>query len=449
MHIIGGSFGVSDPGKLTWSVAGYSLTVGTFILFSGRLGDVFGYKRMLIIGNSWFALWTLIAGCAVYSNYFLFVFARVLQGIGPAICMPNALAILGSSYPPGKRKAMVFALFGAMAPSGGVLGFLSAGLFALAWWPWTFWSFAMGLAVMTVLFYFVIPDPPRKVRESMPLSAKIRELDVPGAVAGVLALVLFNFAWNQSPISGWGNPTVIVTLVLSVLFAGVFFVIEIRYASNPLIPFQSLTAKVGFVLGVIACGWSSFGIWVVYIWQREQVLKGLTILNVVAYFVPVAIVGLVASVTTGLILHKTGPVVVMSLALLAFTIGSILAATPPLHQIYWGELFVSFLIMPFGMDMSFPAGTLILSDAVSKEHQGVAASLVMTIVNYSISMGLGVAGTVQVHVNDGGKTFKDTEKGIHAAQYAGVGLAGLGLVVCLVALAKDFIWPPGQQNEKN
>jgi len=85
IHVIGDSFGITDPGVLSWLIAGYSLTIGTFIIFSGRLGDVFGYKKMLLIGFSWFSVWSMVAGLAVYSNLVLFIFARIFQGIGPAI----------------------------------------------------------------------------------------------------------------------------------------------------------------------------------------------------------------------------------------------------------------------------------------------------------------------------------------------------------------------------
>lgn len=107
LHIIGHDFGITDPAQLSWLVAGYSLTVGSFILISGRLGDVFGWKRMFTIGFAWFSVWSIVAGLAVYSNHVLFIFARVLQGIGPAITLPNGLALLGSSYNPGPRKDMV------------------------------------------------------------------------------------------------------------------------------------------------------------------------------------------------------------------------------------------------------------------------------------------------------------------------------------------------------
>lgn len=129
------AFGLTNPGDLAWLISGYSLTVGTFILVAGRFGDVFGYKRMLLIGFAWFSLWSMVAGLSVYSNHVLFVFARVLQGIGPSICLPNGLALLGASYPPGQRKAMVFALFGATAPGGSMIGAVFGALFAeVAWW---------------------------------------------------------------------------------------------------------------------------------------------------------------------------------------------------------------------------------------------------------------------------------------------------------------------------
>ena len=107
LHIIGADFGLNDqPGQLSWFVASYSLTVGTFILLAGRFGDLFGYKKMLIIGFSWFSVWSMVAGLSVFSNHVLFNFARVFQGIGPAILLPNGLAVLGSTYPPGWKKNM-------------------------------------------------------------------------------------------------------------------------------------------------------------------------------------------------------------------------------------------------------------------------------------------------------------------------------------------------------
>lgn len=85
--------------------------------------------------------------------------------------------------------------------------------------------------------------------------------------------------------------------------------------------------------------------------------------------------------------------------------------------------------------MSFPSGTIILSNNMPREHQGLAASLVNTIVNYSISIGLGLAGTVESQVNRGGT---DTFRGYRGASYMGIGLAGLGVGVATMFVIRSL-----------
>jgi hypothetical protein len=140
----------------------------------------------------------------------------------------------------------------------------------------------------------------------------------------------------------------------------------------------------------------------------------------------------------------------MLVAMLAFFIGEIIAATQPASQSYWKQMFFSIvslpshivvdhlytdlryqLIMPFGMDMSFPSGSVILSNHMPPEHQGLAASLVNTVVNYSISIGLGIAGTVEVQVNKRSTSFEDVALGIQCARYTGVILSAIGVILGL------------------
>ncbi|KAK3070499.1 hypothetical protein LTS18_015091, partial [Coniosporium uncinatum] len=379
----------------------------------GRFGDLFGYKRLLLIGFSWFALWSLIAGLAIYSNHVLFNFARAFQGIGASIILPNGLAILGVTYAPGLKKNMIFSVFGALAPWGSIVGSVFAGLFALpgAWWPWTFFSFAIALLITAIVGYFVIPNPPPKPVAHLPLRQKLTNLDLPGAIIGITALVLFNFAWNQAPVVGWQEPYVYVTLILGLALIPLFFWIELRLAPSPLIPFDALSSDVAFVLACTACGWATFGIWFFYIWNFFLELRHASPLLAAAWVSPVAPSGALAAVCTGFALHKFRPAWVMLFALTMFTVGTILIATAPVGQTYWAQSFVCVVLIPWGMDMSFPAATLILSNAVKKEHQGIGASLVNTVVNYSISIGLGFAGTVEVHVNGGGSTPEMVLKG--------------------------------------
>ncbi|KAL9075827.1 MAG: hypothetical protein Q9157_003862 [Trypethelium eluteriae] len=442
LPILSASLGIADRGAQAWLIAGYSLTVGTFILVSGRLGDLYGHRRVLLAGYAWFGAWSIVAGLAVYASgkEVLFVFARVLSGVGPSLMLPNALAILGLAYPPSPRKDLVFSLFGAVAPGGCVVGAALAGVFALAWWPWFFWAMGIALLATAALGAFVIPEGPRMLRgRSLSLLEFVEAVDALGGVVGVTALVLVNFAWNQAAVVGWSEPYVYVLLIVGILLVPVFFWVEFRVVRSPLLPFDVLNGKVGAVLVCIACGWGSFGIWIFYIFQFFEHVRGASPLLATAWLSPVAITGALASLTTAYLLGRAQPATIMVIAMTAFAAGSIIIATAPANQNYWGQSFVVSLVIPFGMDMSFPAASLIISNAVPREKQGVGMSLVNTVVNYSISIALGIAGTVEMQVTKGDTGSGAALRGYRSAWYFGIGLAGLGLCFSVVNLVMTKI----------
>jgi MFS family permease len=348
LRIIGNSFGTDDPGQRSWMPAAYSLTVGTFILIAGRLGDLYGHKKLVILGYSWYALWSLLAGFSVYSNIIFFDCCRAFQGIGPALLLPNSIAILGRAYKPGLKKAIIFSLYGATAPSGFVVGAVFSALLAQRlWWPWAYWIAAIALVVLAVLGAFVIPyTPPPKLDNS---ESTFTRIDIWGSVTGVSGLVLINFAWNQAPIVGWQNPYTYILLIIGFIFMGIFGYVETRVSKFPLIPSEIMNRDTGFLLGCVALGWAGFGVWVFYFWQFLESLRNLTPLHATAQFSPVVVSGFCAAIVTGLLLGRLPGSTIMIMALLAFTTGLILLATAPVDQSYWAQTFVSLIIMPWGM----------------------------------------------------------------------------------------------------
>ncbi|KAK6455603.1 multidrug-resistance type transporter [Scheffersomyces xylosifermentans] len=422
--LIGKTFNIDDkPGEISWFSASFSLTVGTFILISGRLGDMHGYKLMYIIGYIWFGAFSLATGFVGFSSSnILFDVMRALQGIGPAIMMPNSQALIGSYYPNGMRKDMCMAFFGSVAPSGFTIGAIFSGLFAqLVWWPWTFWVCGIVSFAVAVFAYFVIPE-----------NVGIRSggsFDYLGSLAGVAGLVLINFAWNQGPVVGWDTPYVYVLLIIGFLSMAAFIYIE-KKVEDPLVPPDALKGETGAVLGCIAAGWSCFGIWLFYTFRWSLVIDEDSPILAAVMTVPCIFTGLIAAVSTGFMVQKVPSSIILLGSLLAFLVGSILMGTRPVGQIYWAQKFVSFLIQPFGMDMSFPAACIILSTALPKSQQGMAGSLVSTFVNYSISIGLGFAGTVEYYVTkDMVPSTETTIHGMRVAFYMGFGLAGMGVLV--------------------
>jgi MFS family permease len=435
-----------------WYSAAYSLAVGTFILPSGRFGDVYGHKRLFVIGWLWFAITSLGAGLNprmqgsadktrnVESEEIFFCICRALQGIGPALLMPNGLAILGRTYPEGNRKNMAFSLFGASAPVGFVVGSVMSSLLAeKTHWVWAYRALAISLpgtlaSSTTTRDSCNSSDNGNPSKEKPPLW---KQLDLFGTILGVSGLILINVAVNQAALVSWSTPYTYFLLVLGLLVLFCFFFLEFTpsLTTHPLIPSGLLSRDTSIPLACIGCGWATFSIWIYYIWEFLERIRALSPLLAAAQFSPAAVSGLLAAISTGYLLSKTTPQVIMVLAMCAFFTGTTLIATAPAQQIYWAQAFLSIIIMPWGMDMSFPSATILLSARAGPENQGVAMSLVNTVVNYSISIGLGLAGTVQARVDNDDDSDRLLLAGFRSTWYFAMGLSALGIVLAVTFVA--------------
>ncbi|KAH1650402.1 hypothetical protein KXX16_007407 [Aspergillus fumigatus] len=400
LHIVGQTFGQgpSEATRMTWHVGGYSLTVGTFILIAGKLGDLYGSKRILVLGWAWFGVWSVIGGCSAFTHSPVFFdTARALQGIGPALLLPNALAIAGRTYPPGKKKNMIFSAFAVAAPLGCFTAGVVGSVFAqYVWWPWVMWTYSIGCFIIAAVGLWVIPSDYPRCQKAATL-----QFDYIGSVLGVAGLLLLNISWNQAPIDGWSTPYVYVLLIGGFLVLGLFVLQERRA--------PGIRSWINFAMCLL---------WIQQCSSRQGPSQGILPALATPY--------LMAVITSGWL---------MAIACAAFLGGCILQSTAPVEQSYWMNTFWSFVIMAWGMDISFPASTTILSDAVPVKHQGASASLVNTVINYSIAIGLGIAGTVEAEVSHQGV---NQLRGYRAALWSSVGLAALAFGIALVYAVCTF-----------
>jgi MFS family permease len=347
-----------------------------------------------------------------------------------------------------------FACFGACGPLGATAGAVFSALLAeLAWWPWCFWILSIVCLIAMGLAFAILPNE-NLVTPMAPPSEKLQEnqrqqFDWWGTLTGVPGLILINFALNQAPLVSWSNPYIGTFLGLGVLFMVAFVLVELYATSYPLIPIRGLGSDAVFGLTCIAVGWASHGIWAYYLYLFLEHLRGHSALLTSAETSPVALTGVLFAFSTVWLLQRVGVSYVMLIAMTFFTLGSLLIATMPLGQTYWTQTFLSVLIMPGAMNLSYPAANVLLSSALPREKQGIAASLVSTMVNYSISCGLGFAGSVHRYTlehegkRNGGfgegnhpGLFDRSEEatrvrlvGLRAAVWFSVALGGFGMVV--------------------
>jgi len=323
-------------------------------------------------------------------------------------------------------------IFGAVAPMGFVFGALSGSLFAeYLWWPWTFWTYGI---TAFFLGFFALLVIPHEVGCQLPNRPSF---DWQGAISGITGLVLINVSWNEAPISGWSSPHVYFLLIIGLLFVAFFFHIE-RKVKDPLLPMAVLDGATGFVLTCVGTGWGSFGVWLFYTSRFVMEMREHTPLSFTAQFSPAVITGILAAGLTGFMLTHTPVSFTMMISMCAFFIGQLIGGFAPVGQVYWGMTFISIVIMPFGMDMSFPAATVILSNSMPREHQGLAASLVNTFVNYSICTFLGVAGTVERYAVPVQETKEQQLQGIRAGFQTSMVCSGLAVLVGLTYFIKTY-----------
>jgi hypothetical protein len=278
--------------------------------------------------------------------------------------------------------------------------------------------------------YLIVPDS--MAVAAAPPGMSVPTFDVLGAVTGTSGLILINFALNQAPLAGWRQPYIYSLFITGFVFTGAFVYIQLRQAKCPLLPMRGLQPQAILALGCIAAGWASHGIWLYYFFLFTTRLRHLSPLQATATLTPVAPIGIAWALSTSYLIKKIHVSKVMLLAMMFFFIGTLFLAFAPVGQSYWAQTFLSVVVMPGGMNLSFPAGTILLSNAMPREHQGKAASLVSTVVNYSIASGLGLAGSIESHINKDGF---HTLEGYRGAWFLGIGFSALGVFISLY-----FVW---------
>ena len=212
--------------SLAWVVNAYLLTFGGFLLLGGRLGDLFGHRRLFLIGIVLFTLASLACGLAT-SQEFL-IGARAVQGLGGAVVSAVALSLVMMLFTETGERAKAMGVYGFVASGGGTIGVLAGGVLTdLFNWHWIFLvNIPIGVAVYALSMRLLPADN---------VTAGDRRVDIAGAVTVTVSLMLAVYAIVNGNEVGWMTGQTLGLLAASVVLLGAFLVIESR-VSQPLMP---------------------------------------------------------------------------------------------------------------------------------------------------------------------------------------------------------------------
>jgi EmrB/QacA subfamily drug resistance transporter len=243
LPVVGAEVGFS-LGNLQWIATSFALCAAGFTLLFGRIADLFGRRRLFLIGMAVLGLASLAGGLA--TNPTTLIIARIAQGLATAAVTPAALSLLTTSFPEGTLRDRALGLNGALMAAGFTTGAILGGLLTdLLSWRWAFFINVPVAALVLLL-------APAVLAESRPDSRP--RLDVLGAVFVTLGLVVFVFGLTTAGATSWANPLAVGPLVAGLILLVIFWFLEKRVAA-PLVPVWILkrrTVAVGNFAGLLA-----------------------------------------------------------------------------------------------------------------------------------------------------------------------------------------------------
>jgi len=378
--------------SLAWVVNAYLLTFGGFLLLGGRLGDLFGHRRLFLFGIALFTLASLACGLATSQH--VLVGARAVQGLGGAIVSAVSLSLIMTMFTEAGDRAKAMGVFGFVAAGGGTVGVLLGGVLTdMLDWHWIFIvNLPVGVAVFGLCF--VLLPSGRGPAQT--------HLDVAGAVTVTAALMLAVYAIVNGNQTGWTAGQTLGLLAASVALLGVFLVIEARVAS-PLMPlglFRLRNVATSNVVGVLwAAGmFAWFFLSALYL----QLILGYSPLRVGLAYLPTNLI--MAAFSLGLsakLVMRYGVRIPLGIGLSLAGAGLVLFARAPVGGSYITDVLPSMVLLGFGAGMSFNPLLLAAMNDVDPSESGLASGVVNTAFMMGGALGLAVLTSVAAsHTSD-------------------------------------------------
>ena len=430
--------------SLAWVVNAYLLTFGGFLLLAGRLGDLYGQKRLFLIGIAGFTVASLACGLA-NSQEFL-VIARAVQGIGGAIVSAIALSLLMILFTEPAERAKAMGTIGFVLSGGGTAGVLLGGVLTdVLSWHWIFLvNIPVGIAVFVLCRYLLPTDHP----------TRSGRLDLAGAVTVTASLMLAVYAIVNGNAEGWTSGQTLGMLGAALVLFIAFLVIESRVES-PLMPlgiFKIRNVSAANATGILLAG-AMFAWFFLSALYLQRVLD-YSPLEVGLAFLPGTLVwGVSSLLLSDRLVIRFGVKVPLLAGLLFYIAALLLFSRAPLDGNYWTDVLPGMLLLGVGGGITFNPILLAAMSGVSPTEAGLASGVVNTSFMMGGALGLAVLASVAASrteslSNSGEGALAALNGGYHVAFMVGATFAVLAGVVAATLIKSEAVMAHGHMPEE-
>jgi EmrB/QacA subfamily drug resistance transporter len=378
--------------SLAWVVNAYLLTFGGFLLLGGRLGDLFGHRRLFLIGIVLFTLASL--ACGIANAQETLIAARAVQGLGGAIVSAVALSLVMMLFTETAERAKAMGVYGFVASGGGTIGVIAGGVLTDTLnWHWIFLvNIPIGVAVYALSLRLLPPDN---------VTAGDRRVDIAGAVTVTASLMLAVYAIVNGNSVGWLTGQTLGMLAASVLLLGAFLVIELR-VSHPLMPlglFKHRNISTANGVAVLLAG--SMFAWFFLTALYLQLVLGYSPLKVGLAFLPSSLImGAFSLGLSAKLVMRFGIKPPMVAGMLFMASGLLLYARVPVDGSFVLDVLPGSVLLGIGAGMGFNPLLLAAMGDVEPTEAGLASGVVNTAFMMGGALGLAVLASLSASRTD-------------------------------------------------
>ena len=379
--------------SLVWVVNAYILPFGGFLLLSGRLGDLFGHRKLFLLGITLFTFAS--AACGLANSQGLLIAARAVQGLGGAVVSAGSLALIINLFTSPGDRAKAMGIYGFVGGGGGSIGVLLGGLLTSALsWHWIFLvNLPIGVAVCAGCVALLPVGKPLVERAN---------LDVAGATTVTASLMLAVYAIVHSNEAGWTSAQTFAQLGISIALMITFLVIESR-VSHPLLPLRMFALRNVATANVVGVLWAAALLaWFFISALYMQRLLNYSAMQVGLAFLPANIIMSVFSLgLSAKLVMRFGIRAPLSLGLLVAAVGLVLFARAPAGGTFVLDLLPGMVLMGLGAGVAFNPVLLAAMSDVAPDESGLASGVVNTSFMMGGALGLAIVASLAAAHTDG------------------------------------------------
>jgi len=367
--------------NLQWIVTAYSLAFGGFLLLGGRAADLFGRKRVFLIGVTGFALASLLTGLS--QSGLMIILARILQGFFGAFMSPAALSIVLVIYKEGKDRNIALSVWGAVAASGAAVGVLLGGILTQYLdWRWNFFINVPVGVLVVLTAYFILPKHQAEANQ--------KGFDLVGAVLVTGGLMSLVYALVKAPNEGWTSQVAVTYFAISFVSLALFIVNESR-SKHPILPLRIFKIRniVGADLAQLSLAAGLFSVFFFLTLYMQDILNYSPVRTGFNFLIIPVTIGVVAA-NVPRIIAKIGFKPVLVIAPLFVSTGLFVLSHIRVNGTFWHDVAPGMMIFAIGLGATFVSITIAATSGVSKQESGLSSGLLTTAQQIGGAIGLAV-----------------------------------------------------------